>query len=74
MHNIVHIEAHSTLLSGVWRSYFRSAPTNRPAEGVVSVGVRIRQKDVGVLYRKQSHLGTTPLRNYEPGEMLDFYA
>jgi hypothetical protein len=48
--------------------------TAHPSDKVIPVGVRLRQGDGGVLYRKTDRLTTVSLYGYEPGEMLDYYA
>lgn len=42
-------------------------------EDVVAVHVRIRQKNMGSLYRCSGDIEKIPLTSYQPGEHLDCY-
>jgi hypothetical protein len=67
------IDATQALGFSAWSSHKRVRP---PLSGVdvVSVHVRIRQNDTGVLYRLNGGIEKIPLVPYQPGEYLDWYA
>lgn len=67
------IDATQSLGFSAWSSHKRVMPPPL-GEDVVSVHVRIRQNDTGVLYRFTRGIETIPLSPYLPGEHLDWYA
>lgn len=70
---LYHIDATQPLGFSAWSSHKKTIPP-LSSEDVVSVHVRIRQDDTGVLYRCTRGIETIPLSPYQPGEHLDWYA
>ena len=69
---IYRIHQHQALATSVQTSPRLPGPAVETPE-VIPVHVRIRQSDVGVLYKPSDGIQKTPLAMYEAGEHLDCY-